>query len=179
MKKGTSYILPLFNAFWISITSSGSKDNKATICHCRKLSGVVLKMVEMAGMETTVTCMMVQMKKASSMGLFVVKPILKRERLLLVLKAWTSWDRLRTQNAMVLPTVGVPPKSKNILPMENAKRARAPIIMPSSAICTPSPSEKKPFFEFIGFLSITSVSIFSTPRASAGNESVTRFTHNS
>ena len=64
-------------------------------------------------------------------------------------------------------------------PMVNAKSASAPIIKPSNIIVSQSPSANKPFFGERGGLSIISLSGVSSPKAIAGSESVTRFTHKS
>ena len=50
--------------------------------------------------------------------------------------------------------------------------------MPSVIILFQSPSAKIPFLESIGFRFIISFSAGSNPKAIAGNESVTRLTHN-
>lgn len=57
-------------------------------------------------MDITAICRNVQIKNDSTSFLFENNPICDRDRWLLMLKEWNSWDRLNTAKHMVLPTLG-------------------------------------------------------------------------
>ena len=79
---------------------------------------------------------------------------------------------------MVRAITGADVVSKNTLPMVKAKMEIAPIKLPSNTMFFHFLEENKFPLLSVGFLSITLSSTGSTPKARAGNESVTRFTHN-
>ena len=93
---------------------------------------------------------------------------------LLILKLCTNSSNPKLTKAIVLPT-STPYKE---FPMLNATKVRTPSIVPSAKILLHKPSAKIPFLLSRGFLFIISLSGTSNPNAIAGNESVTRFTHN-
>ena len=62
--------------------------------------------------------------------------------------------------------------------MLNASNVSSPIIIPSDIIFPHKPSANMLFFGFLGGLDIIFFSGFSKPKAIAGRESVTKFTHN-
>ena len=127
-------------------------------------------------MAMTPICSAAQTRNARFMTLLLKKPILKSEWSLRMLKACTSWERLKVAKAMVRPTRRL---EKMLLPMVKASRAIAPIISPSTKMQKPRPSANSPFFLSMGFWLIIMLSGASIPRALAGRESVTRFTQSS
>ena len=77
-------------------------------------------------------------------------------------------------NAIVLPTSN----PYSLFPILNATKVSTPSIVPSANIFAHSPSANRPFLLSRGFLFIIFLSSFSKPKAIAGSESVTKFTHN-
>ena len=109
---------------------SGASARAATVSHWGPFRHAVLKTADSMGMEITDTCNPRQTTKESSILGLLNNPIRNTERSLRTLKACTSWDRLSTANAIVLPTV----TSKYTRPMVKASREMAPIKQPSMAM---------------------------------------------
>ena len=130
-------------------------------------------------MVITSTCKSAHTINAITIFRLLKRPMRRTEPSLRILNAWTSSERLKTANAIVLPTDTAPGTSKKLRPITNESSASAPIIMPSNAISIPSPPENRLCFCAIGLRFIISGSTFSTPSAIAGSASVTRFTHKS
>ena len=91
-----------------------------------------------------------------------------------MLKLCTNSNIPSDTKAIVLPTT-IPP---NLFPKLNANSVNIPIITPSENISPHNPSENSPFFASFGNLFIISFSGFSSPKAIAGSESVTKLIHN-
>ena len=97
-----------------------------------------------------------------------------------MLNVWTTCERLSTAKPMVRPIHGAAGStSKNTRPMLYASRESAPTRHPSTAMLYPILPANTLSPRRTGRRSMILGSMGSTPRASAGSESVTRLTQSS
>lgn len=80
--------------------------NINTIAHWREFNGTTWNILARGAIDITAICSRAHMINESTSLLFDKTPISDRERLLLILKEWKSWDKLNTAKHMVLPTQG-------------------------------------------------------------------------
>ena len=91
--------------FSISKTKSGIRDSPTTVAHCPRFRDAVLKIAARGATVITEVCSSRQRRNDHTIFLLLNTPTSNRERELLILKAWTSWEILNTAKAIVRPIV--------------------------------------------------------------------------